>query len=53
MTCRNLVPLAKSLGYIDMNNLFLFGWSRGGMMSLIALQKQPPCKRSSSRWSFD
>src|SRR5262245_8394956 len=34
----NLVPLAKSLGYVDMNNLFLFGWSRGGMMSLLALK---------------
>jgi len=35
----NLVPLAKSLGYVDLNNLFLFGWSRGGMMSLLALKK--------------
>jgi dipeptidyl aminopeptidase/acylaminoacyl peptidase len=36
----NLVPLAKSLGYVDMNNLFLFGWSRGGMMSLLALKNK-------------
>lgn len=34
----NLVPLARGLGYIDMNNLFLFGWSRGGMQALLALK---------------
>jgi dipeptidyl aminopeptidase/acylaminoacyl peptidase len=34
----NLIPLAKSLGYVDMNNVFLLGWSRGGMMTLLALK---------------
>ena len=34
----NLIPLAKSLGYVDMNNVFLFGHSRGGMMTYLALK---------------
>ncbi len=34
----NLVPLAKSLGYVDLNNVFVLGWSRGGMMTLLALK---------------
>ena len=35
----NLVPLAQSLGYVDMNNVFVLGWSRGGMMTLLALKR--------------
>ena len=35
----NVVPLAKSLGYVDMNNVFVLGWSRGGMMTLLALKR--------------
>lgn len=35
----NLVPVAASLGFVDMNNVFLFGWSRGGMETLIALKQ--------------
>lgn len=34
----NLIPLAKSLGYVDMNNVFLLGGSRGGMMTYLALK---------------
>ena len=34
----NLIPLAKSLEYIDTNNIFMFGASRGGMMSYLALK---------------
>ena len=26
----NLLPLARSLGYVDMHNVFMLGWSRGG-----------------------
>jgi dipeptidyl aminopeptidase/acylaminoacyl peptidase len=33
----NLIPLAKSLGYVDMSNVFMFGESRGGMMTYLAL----------------
>ena len=35
----NLLPLAKSLGYVDMNNVFLLGASRGGMMTYLALKQ--------------
>lgn len=38
----NLIPLAKSLGYADMNNVFLFGVSRGGMMAYLALKNKIP-----------
>ncbi len=38
----NLVPLAKSLGYVDLNNVFVLGWSRGGMMTLLALKRGLP-----------
>jgi dipeptidyl aminopeptidase/acylaminoacyl peptidase len=35
----SLIPLARSLGYVDMNNVFVAGWSRGGMMTLLALKR--------------
>lgn len=38
----NLIPLAKSLGYIDTNNIFMLGGSRGGMMSFLALKNNIP-----------
>jgi dipeptidyl aminopeptidase/acylaminoacyl peptidase len=38
----NVVPLAKSLGFIDMNNLFMYGESRGGMMTYQAIKKDFP-----------
>ncbi len=38
----NLIPLAKSLGYVDMNNVFMVGASRGGMMTYLALKKGIP-----------
>lgn len=38
----NLVPLAESLGYVDMKNIFMFGWSRGGMMTYLALKNNVP-----------
>jgi dipeptidyl aminopeptidase/acylaminoacyl peptidase len=38
----NLFPLAKSLGYVDMNNVFMSGGSRGGMMTYLALRKGAP-----------
>jgi dipeptidyl aminopeptidase/acylaminoacyl peptidase len=38
----NLVPLAARLGYVDMNNVFLYGWSRGGMMTYLALKAGLP-----------
>jgi dipeptidyl aminopeptidase/acylaminoacyl peptidase len=38
----NLIPLAKSLGYVDMSNVFMFGESRGGMMAYLALTNNMP-----------
>ena len=38
----NLIPLAKSLGYVDMSNVFMFGESRGGMMAYLALTNNIP-----------
>jgi dipeptidyl aminopeptidase/acylaminoacyl peptidase len=38
----NVVPLMRSLGFIDMNNLFLYGESRGGMMTYQAIRKDFP-----------
>lgn len=35
----NTIPLAASLGYVDMRNVFLLGWSRGGMETAIALER--------------
>jgi dipeptidyl aminopeptidase/acylaminoacyl peptidase len=36
---QNLVPVARALGNVDTNNVFMFGHSRGGMMTLIALKR--------------
>jgi dipeptidyl aminopeptidase/acylaminoacyl peptidase len=35
----NLIPLARSLGYVDMNNVFMHGASRGGMQAFLAIKK--------------
>ncbi len=35
----NLIPLARSLEYVDMNNVFLLGASRGAMQSFLAIKK--------------
>ncbi|MBL8480669.1 MAG: S9 family peptidase [Rhodocyclaceae bacterium] len=39
----NLVPLARALG-ADMNKLFMAGFSRGAMMTLLALRQGAPVK---------
>jgi dipeptidyl aminopeptidase/acylaminoacyl peptidase len=38
----NIVPLAKSLGFVDVNNLFMYGESRGGMMTYQAIKRKFP-----------
>ena len=38
----NVVPLAKSLAYVDAKNLFMYGESRGGMMTYLAIKKGFP-----------
>lgn len=35
----NLIPLARELGYLDMDNVFMMGDSRGAMMTFLAMQK--------------
>lgn len=40
----NLVPLARSLGYVDMNRLFIWGFSRGAQMALQAVAAGLPVK---------
>lgn len=40
----NLFPLARGLGYIDMENVFMFGNSRGGMMTYLALKAGAPVR---------
>ena len=35
----NLFPLARSLGYVDMDNVFMWGYSRGAIMTLQALRR--------------
>lgn len=36
----NLIPLARSWEYIDSNNIFIMGESRGGMMTYLALKQE-------------
>jgi dipeptidyl aminopeptidase/acylaminoacyl peptidase len=38
----HLIPLARALGYIDMHSVSILGWSRGGMMTYLALQHNIP-----------
>jgi dienelactone hydrolase len=40
----NLIPLAASLGYADMNRLFMWGYSRGAMMTLQAIKRGAPLR---------
>jgi dipeptidyl aminopeptidase/acylaminoacyl peptidase len=35
----NVIPLAVSLGTVDERNVFLLGWSRGGMEAALALKQ--------------
>ena len=40
----NLFPLARSLGYVDMDRVFMWGFSRGGLMTLQAIRRGVPIK---------
>lgn len=40
----NVVPLARSLEFVDMDNLFMYGASRGGMMTYLAINRAFPIK---------
>ena len=41
----DVLPLARSLAYVDTNNLFMYGESRGGMMTYQAVRRGFPVKR--------
>jgi dipeptidyl aminopeptidase/acylaminoacyl peptidase len=38
----NIIAVARSLGFVDLNNLFMYGESRGGMMTYQAIKKGFP-----------
>lgn len=40
----NLIPLAQTLGYVDMNRLYMWGFSRGAIMTLQAMRRGAPLK---------
>jgi dienelactone hydrolase len=40
----NLIPLAASLGYADMSRIFMWGYSRGAMMTLQAIRLGAPIR---------
>ena len=40
----NLFPLARSLGYVDMNRVFMWGFSRGAIMTLQAIRRGAPLR---------
>jgi len=40
----NLVTVARALGYIDMDRMFMLGVSRGGTMTYLALKNKVPVK---------
>jgi len=46
---RALLPLAASLGYVDMDNVFLFGGSRGGMQSYMLARSGFPARAMAIR----
>jgi dipeptidyl aminopeptidase/acylaminoacyl peptidase len=48
----NVLPLAKSLGFVDINNLFMYGESRGGMMTLQAIKYGFPLKAAATFGAF-
>ncbi|HWS85860.1 MAG TPA: prolyl oligopeptidase family serine peptidase [Pyrinomonadaceae bacterium] len=40
----NLFPLARSLGYVDMGRVFMYGFSRGAQMTLQAIRRGAPVR---------
>ena len=48
----NTLPLARNLKFIDTNNLFMYGESRGGMMTYQAIKKGFPINASAVFGAF-
>ncbi len=40
----NLYKVAQNLGYIDLDNIFMLGFSRGGLMAFLALKHKMPLR---------
>jgi len=45
----NLFPLARALGYVDMERVFMFGFSRGAQMTLQAIRRGAPVRAAGER----
>ena len=48
----NSAALAESLGFIDVNNLFLYGESRGGVMTYLAIKRNFPANAAAVYGAF-
>jgi dipeptidyl aminopeptidase/acylaminoacyl peptidase len=48
----NVVPLAKSLGFVDAENLFMYGESRGGVMTYQAVRRKFPVRAAAVFGAF-
>lgn len=48
----NVVPLSRALGFVDVDNLFLYGESRGGMMTYQALRQRFPARAAATFGAF-
>jgi dipeptidyl aminopeptidase/acylaminoacyl peptidase len=46
------VPLAGNLGFVDVENLFLYGESRGGMMTFQAIREGMPVRAAATFGAF-
>jgi dipeptidyl aminopeptidase/acylaminoacyl peptidase len=49
---KNMIPLARSLGFVDMDNVFLYGESRGGMMTYQAVRDGMPVNAAAVSGAF-
>jgi len=48
----NAAPLARSLAYVDTNNMFMYGESRGGMMTYQAVRRGFPVNAAATFGAF-
>ena len=48
----NVIPLARSLGYADLDNVFRYGVSRGGMMVFQAIRDGFPARAAATVGAF-
>ena len=49
---KNMILVAQSLGFVDMNNLFMYGESRGGMMTYQAIRDATPIRAAAVFGAF-